>query len=160
MNASFREILELLNKHQVEYVVVGGVAAVIHGAPITTFDLDALVRITEENAERLAAVFSALDARYREHDSTIRPTKEHVLAGGHLLLLTSAGPLDILGFIGDRDRYEDMVDFSTEIEMSSGKFRVLNLEELVRQKRATNRAKDRAVLELLESVLRRNRGDE
>jgi len=43
MNPSFREILELLNKHQVEYVVIGGVAAVIHGAPVTTFDLDALV---------------------------------------------------------------------------------------------------------------------
>jgi len=41
MNPSFREILELLNKHQVEYVVIGGVAAVIHGAPVTTFDLDA-----------------------------------------------------------------------------------------------------------------------
>jgi hypothetical protein len=42
MNPSFREILELLNKHEVEYIVVGGVAAVIQGAPITTFDLDAL----------------------------------------------------------------------------------------------------------------------
>ena len=41
MNPSFREILELLNKHQVEYAVIGGVAAVIHGAPVTTFDLDA-----------------------------------------------------------------------------------------------------------------------
>ena len=44
MNRSFREILELLNKYEVEYIVVGGVAAVIQGVPITTFDLDALVR--------------------------------------------------------------------------------------------------------------------
>jgi len=42
MNPSFREILELLNKYEVEYIVVGGAAAVIQGAPITTFDLDAL----------------------------------------------------------------------------------------------------------------------
>jgi len=41
MNPSFREILEVLNKHEVEYIVVGGVAAVIQGAPITTFDLNA-----------------------------------------------------------------------------------------------------------------------
>jgi len=43
MTPSFREILEVLNEHQVEYIVVGGVAAVIHGAPTTTFDLDALI---------------------------------------------------------------------------------------------------------------------
>jgi hypothetical protein len=159
MNPSFREILELLNKHQVEYVVIGGVAAVIHGAPVTTFDLDALVRVSDENADRLVAAFSDLDARYREHVSTIRPSKEDVLAGGHLLLITNAGPLDILSFIGDNDRYEDLVNVSSEFETSIGKFRVLDLEELVRQKRAMNRAKDRAILELLEEVLRRQNGD-
>lgn len=76
-------ILELLNKHHVEFVVVGGVSAVIHGAPATTFDLDALVRVSEENAERLLATLSDLDARYREHRTTIRPSKEDVLAAGH-----------------------------------------------------------------------------
>jgi len=54
MNPSFRAILELLNKHEVEFIVVGGVAAVIQGAPVTTFDLDALVRIGEDNADRLS----------------------------------------------------------------------------------------------------------
>ena len=56
MNPSFREILELLNKHEVEYIVVGGVAAVIQGAPITTFDLDALVRISDDNASGTVVV--------------------------------------------------------------------------------------------------------
>ena len=46
MNPSFREILELLNKYEVEYIVVGGVAAVIQGAPITTFDLDTKICCT------------------------------------------------------------------------------------------------------------------
>jgi len=157
MNPSFREILELLNKYQVEYIVVGGVAAVIQGAPVTTFDLDALVRINEENATRLAAALEDLDARYREHDSTIRPTPEDILAGGHLLLITRAGPLDVLGFIGEQIRYEDLIEAAPEVEMSIGKFRVLGLEELIRQKRATDRPKDRAVLELLEEVWRRRR---
>ncbi len=59
MNPSFREILELLNKYEVDYIVVGGVAAVIQGAPITTFDLDALVRIGEDNADRLSLAHSS-----------------------------------------------------------------------------------------------------
>ncbi len=154
MNPSFREILELLNKYEVEYIVVGGVAAVIQGAPITTFDLDALVRISDDNASRLSLALDELDARYREHQSTIKPTKEDILAGGHLLLLTRAGPLDVLGFIGDNDRYEDMVHLSSEVAMTIGRFRVLDLEELIRQKKATDRPKDRAVIELLEEALR------
>ncbi len=157
MNPSFREILELLNKYEVEYIVVGGVAAVIQGAPITTFDLDALVRISDDNASRLSLALDELDARYREHQSTIKPTKEDILAGGHLLLLTRAGPLDVLGFIGDKDRYEDLVHLSSEVAMTIGRFRVLDLEELIRQKKATDRPKDRAVIELLEEALRHHR---
>jgi len=153
MNLSFREILEQLNQHEVEYIVVGGVAAVIQGAPITTFDLDALIRVNEENAERLTAALSSLDARLREHSVVIRPTKEDILAGGHLLLTTRAGPLDVLGFIGQQDRYEQLIDASIQIQMTIGKFWVLKLEELIRQKRLLNRPKDRIALELLEEVL-------
>ncbi len=154
MTPSFREILELLNKHEVEYIVVGGVAAVIHGAPVSTFDLDAVFRISDVNAHRLLLALEELDARYREHQLTIRPTREDILAGGHLLLLTLAGPLDLLGFIGDNDRYEDLVQRSSEVAMTIGRFKVLDLEELIRQKKVTDRPKDRAVLEMLEEALR------
>ena len=160
MNPSFREILELLNSHDVEYIVVGGVAAVIQGAPVTAFDLGALVRISDENATRLTAALNDMDARYREHQNVIKPSKEDILAGGHLLLMTRAGPLDVLGFIGDRQRYEDLVCASSEVEMTSGKFRVLGLEELIRQKRVTDRPKDRAVIGLLEEVLRKQIEDD
>jgi len=159
MNPSFREILELLNKHQVEYIVVGGVAAVIQGAPVTTFDIDTLVRISEENTTRLLRVLEELDARFREHQSTMRPTREDIMAGGHLLLMTRAGPMDVLGFIGDNERYEDLIHASSDVSMTVGSFRVLNLEELVRQKKAANRPKDQAVLTLLEELLRRRPND-
>ena len=160
MNPSFREILERLNEHQVEYIVVGGVAAVIHGAPITTFDLDTLVSVSPENANRLQAALEALGAQYREHHKIVKPTRDDILAGGHLLLMTQAGPLDVLGFIGDSQRYEDLIEASSEVTMSVGEFRVLNLEELIQQKRAIDRPKDRAVVEILEEILRRQEGDQ
>ncbi|MGI9248257.1 MAG: hypothetical protein ACR2QI_04540, partial [Woeseiaceae bacterium] len=81
-----------------------------------------------------------------------------ILAGGHLLLLTRAGPMDVLGFIGDNKRYEDLIQVSSEVAMEIGTFRVLNLDELIRQKKVTDRPKDRAVLELLEEVMRRQNG--
>ncbi len=160
MNPSFREILELLNRHEVEYIVVGGVAAVIQGAPVTTFDIDTLVRVSEENADRLLRVLDELEAHFREHQSTLRPTREDIMAGGHLLLMTRAGPLDVLGFIGKGERYEDLVDASSRVSMTTGSIRVLGLEELIRQKKATNRPKDQAAIALLEEVLRRRNGDE
>ncbi|MCC5886866.1 MAG: hypothetical protein JJT88_10580 [Gammaproteobacteria bacterium] len=154
MTPSFREILEALNQHEVEYMVVGGVAAVIHGAPTTTFDLDALVRLSDANAERLARALSELDARFREHRAILRPTVEDILGGGHLLLMTRAGPLDVLGFIGEQQRYEDLLGESSEIETSMGSLRVLNLEALIDEKKRMGRAKDIAAVELLEEVLR------
>ena len=62
-----------------------------------------------------------------------------------------------LPFIGDKDRYEDLMHLSSEVAMTIGKFRVLNLEELIRQKKATDRPKDRAVIELLEEALRHHK---
>lgn len=53
MSPSFQTILAALQRHGVEFVVVGGVAAVLHGAPVTTFDLDTLIRVSDENATRL-----------------------------------------------------------------------------------------------------------
>lgn len=154
MTPSFREILEVLNQHQVEYIVVGGVAAVIHGAPTTTFDLDTLVCLNQANAERLASALSQLEARFREHRRTIRPTVEDILAGGHLLLMTRAGPLDVLGYIGEKQRYEDLLSDSSEIGMNVGALRVLDLEALIAEKKRMGRLKDRAAVELLEEVLR------
>ena len=157
MDLSFRKILELLNKHEVEFIVVGGVAAVIQGAPVTTFDLDALVRVSEENATRLKAALDELDARYRQHQSTIKPGEKDILAGGRLLLMTRAGPLNVLGFIGDQERYEDLIGASSKVSIGSGSIQVLNLDEVIRQKKATDRPKDRAVIELLDEVLHRQR---
>ncbi|HEX5048552.1 MAG TPA: hypothetical protein VFX89_15665 [Gammaproteobacteria bacterium] len=155
---SFQRILEILDRHGVELIVVGGVAAVLQGAPVTTFDIDTLVKIDERNAERLAAALAALDARYREHSKTLRPTKEDVLAGGHMLLMTNAGPLDVLGFIGADSRYEDLLPSATTVSVGNLSVRVLSLEELIAQKKALGRDKDRAMLRLLEEVLRRRRG--
>ncbi len=160
MTPSFRHILEVLNKHNVEYIVVGGVAAVIHGAPMTTFDLDTLVKVNSANAERLVKALSELEAHFREHRNPLNPTKEDILAGGHLLLMTSAGPLDVLGFIGDNQRYDDLVAASCKIQTSIGSLRLLNLEELIEQKKRMDRPKDRAAVDLLEAVLQYRRQQE
>jgi hypothetical protein len=154
---SFLRILQLLDRHGVDYVVVGGVAAVLQGAPVTTFDIDTLVKVDAANADRLLAVLTALEARYREHGE-LRPTRDDLLAGGHLLLMTNSGPLDVLGFIGGGKRYEDIVDATATIAVGDLSVRVLGIEALIEEKKALGRDKDLAVIRLLEAVLRRRRG--
>jgi hypothetical protein len=81
----------------------------LQGAPVTTFDIDTLVKVDQENGSRLLAALTDLDARFREH-SSLRPTAADFAAGGHMLLSTSSGPLDVLGFIGGDNRLEDVAD--------------------------------------------------
>jgi hypothetical protein len=153
---SFRRILELLEQHGVAYVVVGGVAAVLQGAPVTTFDIDILVKVDAENADRLLAALAALQARYREHTQEIRPTRDDILAGGHLLLMTNSGPLDVLGFIGRGKGYDDVAEDVTTIDVGGLQIRVLNLRALIEDKRALGREKDQVMLRILETILRRH----
>jgi Aminoglycoside-2''-adenylyltransferase len=156
---SFQRILELLEAHDVEYIVVGGVAAVLRGAPVTTFDIDTLVKIDQANAERLLAALRALDARYREHPEKLKPSIEDILAGGHLLLMTDSGPLDVLGHLMDGKRYEDMTDRASTLTVGELAVRVLGLKALLDEKRALGRPKDRAVAELLAALLERERSE-
>jgi hypothetical protein len=52
-----RDVFASLQKHQVKYVVIGGIAAILHGVPRATFDLDILIEATPDNAQRLLAAF-------------------------------------------------------------------------------------------------------
>ena len=82
----------------VEFIIVGGAACVIQGAPITTNDLDIVHRRTPENIERLLELLLQLDAtmRYDFANRALRPTAELLAGKGHLNLSTSLGPLDPL----------------------------------------------------------------
>jgi hypothetical protein len=153
---SFRHILETLEAHGVEYVVVGGVAAVLQGAPVTTFDIDTLVKVDPQNSGRLLKALAELDARFREHDA-LRPTAADLAAGGHMLLLTRSGPLDVLGFIGGGKRYEDVSDRTERVRIGSLSIRVLTLEALLEDKRALARDKDLPVVRLLEALVKRRK---
>ena len=61
----FLAILQTLTEHQVDSIVVGGIGAVLQGAPVSTFDLDVVHSRTTDNVDRLLATLKALNARYR-----------------------------------------------------------------------------------------------
>lgn len=139
----------------VEFIVVGGAAAVLHGASTATQDLDVVFRRSLDNAERLLTVLEELDARIRDATGReLRPSAELLNKGRQILLSTRLGPLDCLGELHDGRDYEAIA--SQTVSMSDGKLRfdVIDLETLVEIKRSTGRARDRAVLPELLALLR------
>jgi hypothetical protein len=90
----------VLNRHGVDYVVVGGIAAIRHGSRRTTRDLDVVPAPSRDNCERLALALAEIDAHVRGVDAHllgIDPTDPGVLASGaDLGLATDAGMLDVL----------------------------------------------------------------
>ena len=152
---SLESLLATLAASDVEFVVVGMLAAVAQGAPVTTHDVDIVHRRTPENIERLVDVLvNKLDARYRGRSDILRPTAEILSGTGHSLLMTNAGPVDVLGAIeGGRD-YDALLPTSHRIEISGHPVYVLDLEILIELKRGSARLKDQMALPLLEETLR------
>jgi hypothetical protein len=150
----FKEALEVLARHHVDFVVVGGVAAVLGGAPISTFDLDIVHDRASTNVARLLSALTDLDARYRDLTGRdLRPEARGLEGEGHHLLLTRCGPLDVLGRIGAGRGYQDLIGDGVMRSIGDLSVCVLGLEALIRSKVEAGRDKDRAVLPILRRTL-------
>jgi predicted nucleotidyltransferase len=154
----FLEILKILADNKVDFIVVGGVCAVLHGAPVTTFDLDLVHSRVSSNLDRLMSALRELDSYYREReDIRITPGLSHLSSPGHQLLMTRFGPLDLLGTVGKGHNYEDLLEHSEEIQVSGYNLRILSLEKLIMIKEEVVRDRDKTMLPILRHTLREKR---
>lgn len=146
---------------RVEFVVVGGVAAVLNGAAINTLDVDLVHARTAENVLRILPVLEKIDAVFRaQPDRRLRPDASHLRGSAYLNLVTSLGQPDLSGTIGSGLAYEDLLPLTTEMAVSAvTRVRVLNLETLIALKEQLNGDKDRIVLPFLRQVLEMKKGE-
>lgn len=147
-------ILAVLDRHGVEYVIVGGYAARVHGSTRPTRDVDVTPATTRENLDRLAAALRELDARIRTDavpDGLPFSTSGEALIGHRMLnLQTRHGELDLTirpaGFEGG---YDELVVRSIQRSIGQIQVRVAALEDVIRSKEIAARDKDiRALPEL------------
>ncbi len=153
--SDYLALLRTLTENQIDFIVVGGVCAVLHGAPVNTFDLDVVHSRAPDNLDRLLQVAQSLEAVYRGQGSRIlRPTLSHLASPGHQLLQTRFGPLDLLGTIGHDLGYNELLARTTMLNVGEAlQVRVLNLDALIAIKEQTARDRDRAMLPLLRRTL-------
>lgn len=152
------EILAVLDRHGVEYVVVGSGAAILHGAGYTSEDLDVVVALSDENLERLVAALTELDARFYDFAGrTIRPDATRLRENRINMLLTRLGRFDVLRSIEPGRDYEKLLERSEVLEVEGLQVRTVDLETLIEAKQIANRDKDKLHLLFLRETLRLKR---
>ncbi len=153
--ADLSAILEGLVEAGIEFILVGGLAAVVQGAPITTLDVDIVHNRSSENIIKLLTFLKSINAFYRRQDDKVIEPREGDISGmGHSLFATRFGPLDVLGAIEEGKTYEDLLRNTVEIEFRGHTIRVLDLKTLVELKRASQEPRDKQRLPVLEETLR------
>lgn len=157
---SLVDALEVLLEEEVELILVGGLACVIQGAPFVTQDVDVVHRRTESNVARIERALQRLNARVRGRaGDRLRPSKLALLGPGHQLLMTDAGPLDLLGTIEQSAGYDDLVRDTIELEVTPGRpVKVLTVERILALKRESKHPKDQRTVAALLALLA-NRDD-
>jgi hypothetical protein len=146
-----RAAIEVLAKHEVRFVVIGGIAAIALGSPLMTSDLDICYARDAENLERLASALKELEAHLRgaPRDVPFLLDAKTLKAGDHFTFETSAGPLDCLGTPAGSKGYEDLHSRAEHHEIAGSTVGVASIDDLIAMKKAAGRPKDlRAVEEL------------
>jgi hypothetical protein len=150
------EIFATLAEHRVAYVVIGGMAAVLHGSPTATGDADICPERSPENLERLAAALRDMHARIR---TSAEPEGSAFAADAVFLsrmamvnLTTDFGDFDIsfqpAGFAG----YEELAKHAVEVTVGNNAVNVASLADVIRSKETADRPKDHATLPVLRAL--------
>jgi len=144
----------------VDYIIVGGVAAGIHGALRTTLDLDVVYSRTPDNIERLVKALEPFSPYLRGAPSGLpfRLDAATVLRGLNFTLTTSLGALDLLGEVTGGGPYEALQASADVVELEGFRCQVVTLPKLIELKRAAGRGKDREALAELEVLLEERSG--
>jgi hypothetical protein len=159
LEGNLAQTLQCFLDAEVQFIVVGGVASVLNGAPIQTFDIDLVYEMDPANLGRLDSALARIDAIFRiQPERRIRPNKIHLSKGGHLNLLTKFGPIDLLGSIGQSMDYASLLPNSNQMELGGGlRVWVLNLETIIQSKEQVSMDKDQATLPILRRTLEEQR---
>ncbi len=159
MSLDLEQIIPPLVAAKVDFILIGGKAAILHGSARVTFDTDVVYDRSKENLERLVAFL-------RPHHPYLRgappglpfkldlPTMRN---GLNFTLTTSLGDLDLLGEVVGGGGYRDLLPHTLEVEAFGVKFKCVDLPTLIKLKRAAGRPKDLESIAELEAL--REEGD-
>jgi hypothetical protein len=148
MNAEplLNRIAKVFAEHRLEVVMVGNAAAALHGAPVTTLDVDFMFRKTPTNLKKLKAVAKAFGA------VILRPY--YPVSDLYRVVNDDRGlQLDFMAKLDGIRSFEGLKSRSVPVEFGERELRIACLADIIKSKRAAGRDRDRAVLEILQKTL-------
>jgi len=150
-------LFEVLSRHQVVYVLIGGLAAVYHGSPFPTEDADITPEAGRANLIRLAAALCEINARLRTEavpEGLPFACDADTLASVQTWdLTTDAGDLDLAFHPAGTQGYVDLRRDAVATQLYNVTVHVASLSDVIRSKQAANRPKDQRVLPTLREIL-------
>jgi hypothetical protein len=157
-----RATLDVLERHRVRYVVIGGIGARIWGSPRNTEDLDVCPAETRANKRRLAAALTELGARFRppgpEEEGLAPPggwDERSFDAMVSLALTTKLGWVGVWFRPDGTEGYEDLIRGASDASIDELTVKVADLKDIIRSKAAAGRNKDLGALDHLRELARR-----
>jgi len=146
--------LRLLGEYKVECVIIGGIAAAIHGSLLLTNDLDVCYARNPENLERLAGALRSVHARLRNAPEGLPfiLDNETLKRGLNFTFTTEIGDIDLLGEVRGVGQYEQVLAGSLLVDLFDYQFAVIDIGKLIAAKRAAGRRKDLIALPELEAL--------
>jgi hypothetical protein len=150
-------LLSRLKAQNVEFVIIGGVCGVLHGASLVTLDLDICCPFNRENLRRIETAVGDLHPRHRLTANKLPlELTEHLCENlKNLYLNTDLGDLDCLSEVSGIGGYEEVLRQSVPHSLSYGEFRILNLDALIASKTAAGREKDLSAVKLFQAIRER-----
>lgn len=147
-------VLRALTHAGVKFVVIGGVAARLHGSPSLTRDVDICHATSRVNLRRLAVLLRDLDARLRgaEDEVPFLLDAKTLAAGSNFTFTTRAGDIDVLGMPAGVGGYDELAASAEMVQLDDLVVPVASLDDLIRMKRASGRPKDLIEVEILEAI--------
>jgi hypothetical protein len=147
------QLVERLIAAQVEFVLVGGFAAVAHGVTLVTRDVDICCRFTEPNLLRIQKAFADLHPVHRSRpDLPLELTPQQCATLKNLYLKTDWGIVDCLSEVLGIGGFNQVAKESVELDLPAGKCRVIDIDALIRAKEAMNRDHDRITVRHLQEI--------
>jgi len=147
------QLLSRLLKAEVEFVLVGGLAAATHGSSLNTRDVDVCVRLTETNLMRIQSAVADLHPVHRTRpDIPLALTPAQCARTKNLYLKTDLGIVDCLGEVLAVGDYEAALSHSIVLNLPIGACRILDLDTLIKAKEAMGRPHDLITVQHLKAV--------
>ncbi len=155
MIANFVELLPVLDRHRVEFILIGGGAGIVHGSQRVTTDVDVVYSRRADNVARLAEALKPHHPYLRGAPPGLpfRWDVQTILAGLNFTLITDLGDIDFLGEVAGGGTYEQLLPFTIELNAFGVTCRCVTLDRLIQLKRAAGRPKDLEAIAELQAIL-------